>query len=686
MSRKNYWFKMVNKYKKLINQLNNLKKDGKYDDLSNFEQNFLQRKITVIFEKIERLSKSFGMKVAGTALALLLVSGVANSQEFFYKNSLKYSESMPITAFNPSTAYTDIDGDGNFELVMSLSNGDISTFTHISGTNFKSNGLLQLKGDKIYSVLSPPVVDFTDIDSDGDEDMFLGLKNGSILVYENNNGFSFLDTLYCGTVKDFGDNTAISLADFDDDGDEDLFFGNKAGDVVWAENEGSGVFSDTTKFLDLTGTPLNSGENCPSIYDFDNDGDMDLTLGTTGDVISGFSNNGSGLYNFVANLRFDGGEIQSDNKIYPRWFDFDNDGILDFMGNVKSMVNFYKNTDGTHLNAAIHLTSDQLSFTDQASDIDYYDFDNDGDLDLFVSSESISYYTNNGDRTYTFNSYLEADGSDIEYATNIKTALNDFDNDGDVDILVGNGDSIGVYLNNAGVFSYDGLLSDNNGEIRFNDARPVFGNITGSTNLYVGASDNKIRIYTNNSGSFFYGGLLQLDGADMVASNFAFSDINDDNKIDIVFQTSLFNVFVSATNDGSGNLTTFDTITNSGYLFTPIAVAYTFADVDGDGTDEFYVISNLNIEQYNSPHATGIVEPNIAVFDFSKVYSNKNNIIVELNDVQKANVEIYNVSGKMILNKQLLNNRTSLSGFKTGLYLVKIYSEKGINLAKVIVE
>jgi len=675
---------MVNKYKMLINHLSILKKDGKYEDLSSFEQNFLQRKIKSLFVKIERLSKSFGVKVAGTALALLLVSGAANSQEFVFKNTLKHSMDLPITGYNPSTAYTDIDGDGNFELVLANGNGDITSYTHISGTNFKSNGLVKFTDEKYFNLLSYPVIDFTDIDGDGDEDMFVGLKDGHIQVYENDNGFEFLDTLLCGTNDGFGDNAAITLADFDDDGDEDLFIGNKAGNVAWAEHDGSGVFSDTTNFLDLTGTPLDIDKNCPTPHDFNDDGHMDLLIADGTGYADGYSNNGSGLFDILGHINAGGTSINSDDRIYPRWYDFDADGTDDLMANYNKMIAFYKD-NGTTLNAPLFLTSDELSYTDEMEDIDYFDFDKDGDLDLFLSSESIAYYKNNGDGTYLFDSYLEADGSDIEFASNIFPAFNDFDGDGDVDIIIGSGDTLCVYENNAGVFNYTDVLSDNNGVIRRSDANPVFGDIDGSEKLYVGDGTN-IFVYSNNSGNFIDEGFLQLDGVNMASGNFAFTDINDDNITDIVFYINPLSYFVSATNDGSGNLSTNDTITNSGNIFIPLSIGFTFADVDGDGTDEFYILANLSVQRYNSPHATGLREFNTVDVDFSKVYSYGNNITVELTDVKNANVEIYNVSGKMILNEKLLNNRTDFNGLEKGLYLVKVYSEKGINLAKVIVE
>jgi len=272
----------------------------------------------------------------------------------------------------------------------------------------------------------------------------------------------------------------------------------------------------------------------------------------------------------------------------------------------------------------------------------------------------------------------------------LSVAFYDLVGNSDIDMLVGRGDSFSVFENNAGTYSFHSVLSDDNGEIRLNDPKPVFENLGGSIekDLYVASSSyGQIHVFTNNSGSFVDNGRLEVDHVTLQTTNFAFSNINNDGSVDIIYSDGYDEHLFTAKNDGYGNFTENDTIkTSVGGVFMGNDFAYTFADNNNDGIDELYYSSSWGIDIFKSSIVTDIKEKNIVDVDFSKVYSYGNNITVELTDVKNANVEIYNVSGKMILNEKLLNNKTTFNGLEKGLYLVKVYSEKGINLAKVIVE
>jgi uncharacterized repeat protein (TIGR02543 family) len=122
--------------------------------------------------------------------------------------------------------------------------------------------------------------------------------------------------------------------------------------------------------------------------------------------------------------------------------DLDNDGNLDaisskdaYVGDSDIYVN-YGNGDGTFT-----ATTKLIDFTYRAMDYEFYDFDNDGYLDIFIAvdngygaSSYVLWYPNNGDGTFTTQNIaitLPANtGAD-------EIAVYDFNNDGNVDILVG---------------------------------------------------------------------------------------------------------------------------------------------------------------------------------------------------------------------------------------------------------
>jgi len=412
-SRRMYWNKMVMKYKNLINHLSILKKEGEYEDLSSFEKNFLQSKIENVFRKIERLSKSFGVKVAGTALALLLVSGIANSQTFNYLESVKSSTSTPIMSNFSNIAFSDVDGDGNDDLVVVDNYKFVSYYELVSGNNFTPKGPLCFKSFHLFS--NNPTIDFTDIDADGDEDLFIASGYGNVQYYENDNGFKYIELVDFDGTTSMGNSLKFSFADFDDDGYEDIFLGDKNGYVKYAQNNQSGGFGAASNLNYTDGNSIDvGGYSAPALYDLNEDGFIDVFLSEQSGTIVHYQNDGTDKFSTQGTMRA-------------------NNIVIDYC------------------------------------------------------TDSIMFYQNNGDGTYSYNSTIKADNENINGNSHLSVAFYDLVGNSDIDMLVGRGDSLSVFENNAGTYSFHSVLSDDNGEIRLNDPKPVFENLEGSTekDLYV---------------------------------------------------------------------------------------------------------------------------------------------------------------------------------------------------------
>jgi len=175
-----------------------------------------------------------------------------------------------------------------------------------------------------------------------------------------------------------------------------------------------------------------------------------------------YSNNGDGSFTKITT-----GDIVNDGgtSLGSSWGDFDNDGDLDlFVANgdivndtsLFAGVNFLYQNDGSPAYSFTKITvGDIVNDTSSSVGSTWGDFDNDGDLDLFVANEAFQnndLYSNNGDGTFT----KITSGSivnDTEWSLGTSSA--DYDNDGDLDIFVSNvAGNNSLYSNNGNANSW----------------------------------------------------------------------------------------------------------------------------------------------------------------------------------------------------------------------------------------
>ncbi len=237
---------------------------------------------------------------------------------------------------------------------------------------------------------------------------------------------------------------AVVWADFDNDGDADLAVANATNAPCYLfVNEGNGQFTETTPFGSDRSIALACG-------DYDNDGDLDLAVGNGITGVAGqnrlYVNQGDGTY--IGEDQF--GIEQTDSLA---WADFDSDGDLDlavgnggFSGPAQNAL-YVNNGDGSFTQRSEFGRGDTAVLA-------WADADNDGDLDLAVGNWTATQdylYRNNGDGSFTELPVFGARDTNT-------MAWGDCDNDGDLDLAVGNGDFTNaeqnyLYLNNgAGTF------------------------------------------------------------------------------------------------------------------------------------------------------------------------------------------------------------------------------------------
>lgn len=129
---------------------------------------------------------------------------------------------------------------------------------------------------------------WADYDRDGDLDLFVGgmrlsdFRTAPSQLYRNEGDGRFTDVADAAGVEKAGDVTASVWGDHDNDGDEDLFVANLRGPDRLYRNEGDGTFSDVAAAAGVAHTPPIGRSFGSFFFDYDNDGWLDLFVGDYG--------------------------------------------------------------------------------------------------------------------------------------------------------------------------------------------------------------------------------------------------------------------------------------------------------------------------------------------------------------------------------------------------------------------
>lgn len=347
-------------------------------------------------------------------------------------------------------------------------------------------------------------------------------------------------------VNDAGDSRAVNWIDYDNDGDLDLFVTNGPSpgqNNFFYENNGDETF---TKIDSLIINMDNSASDGSSWGDYNNDGYPDLFVANWyGQPNRLYKNNGDKTFSLVSNSII---STEAGHSETGSWGDYDSDGYLDLFvcnsgGNLKNFL--YKN-NGDGLFSKI--TQSFLDQTFESRNVDWVDYNNDNHLDIFVTNESNqneNLYLNNGDGTFSSGnvpSLLQNGGSSTS------SNWEDFDNDGDLDVLIINWSNQPNHLliNNG-----DGTFTKLNSDPFTTDLNNSFGSSVGDvdndgdldifiSNAFTGSSRTKNYLYINNGDGTFVrdSGVVTTDLGWTYGC--AFGDYNKDGWLDL-FIAKVFN-------------------------------------------------------------------------------------------------------------------------------------------------
>ena len=276
-------------------------------------------------------------------------------------------------------------------------------------------------------------------------------------LFHNNGGGSFVEAPDAAVVPDIANSRSVSWVDYDNDGYVDLFTTTALNEPRRLyHNNHDGTFTRITQgdFLTVPG-----GFFGVAWGDYNNDGRPDLFLPQANEPSRLpsylYRNDGGGTFTRAGTGMVDGNA----NANNGAWGDYDNDGDLDLFvscawppGPIIGRTNLFYRNDGndTFTSLTSLPANDPENQGGASTGCNWGDYDNDGWLDLFVANRlghNNFLYHNNSDGTFTkvLDSIVVNDGGD-----SWATAWGDYDNDGSLDLFVGNFDGANFLYHNNG--------------------------------------------------------------------------------------------------------------------------------------------------------------------------------------------------------------------------------------------
>ncbi|QRM90715.1 T9SS type A sorting domain-containing protein [Lacinutrix sp. WUR7] len=341
-------------------------------------------------------------------------------------------QSVTSSAAGAKTVYsTDVDGDGDLDVLSASLDGNISWYENQDGQgSFSSKKIIS------YNTAQAWAVHAADIDGDGDMDVLSIHNGGNFGWFENLDGMGNFGEKH--PIRSTNQGKSVYGADLDNDGDVDVLTADRDG-ISWHENiDGLGNFGSEKVLL------FGSNITSTSVYasDLNGDGNLDVLQATQSqNKISWYENDGNSYDNF-------GGEdIISSYATYVQSVfasDLDGDGDMDVLSanQTSNSIVWYENIDGFG-NFGLGQTITNLAYN--AKSVYASDIDGDGDMDVLSASSNdgeIAWYENiNGLGSFGSQQIIAVNaGAESVFAA-------DIDQDGNMDVLFGSSSKIAWYKN-----------------------------------------------------------------------------------------------------------------------------------------------------------------------------------------------------------------------------------------------
>jgi hypothetical protein len=563
----------------------------------------------------------------------------------------------------------DLDGDGDIDLAIGniyqsnkiyLNDGN----SDLDGNPFSSSTGIELGVEADFT----SDITITDIDKDGDLDIFTANNHDeSNYLYRNTGSSNPFDGVVAEKIsQDQLDTTSMVLIDVDNDNDLDVLVGNNAFPVRLYSNETSlnpfvkvssvdlGIELDESEAAavgDLNGDGLddvivtritiariyfNGGGDSPfdgvsatnlggitwpddvAIVDLNGDTHLDLVFTSVQDTGKNqiFYNNGtSNPFDGVSRVDI---ATEQDLTKSVDFGDVDNDGDIDLIfGNFRTPDYLYLNDGSIGGDPFSTATAIVLPYTNIGSGaVQLVDLNADGFDDLIVAVEDnyqSAYYLNNGTSQPFGDSPLSFAESSV-YSSSITTG--DVDNDGDIDIVFGNGTFFNsgieyLYLNNGTSTPFNGVTPFEIGsQARYTtDVNLVDFDRDGDLDLFVANNGQTDQLFINDGESVNPFSVPAIDiSADTLNSvHHLLSDFDNDGDFDLVVATNKqpTRLYYNSTARNSFTALSYSTVGSSSLDSSLVSTDVAVADINRDGKPD---LLTANVGSVNRFHLNDGVE------------------------------------------------------------------------------
>ncbi|WP_310555847.1 FG-GAP-like repeat-containing protein [Flavobacterium sp.] len=503
---------------------------------------------------------------------------------------------------------------------------------------------------------SSVICSVTDMNGDFLDDIVtVGTNQMNVLTQNTTGGFT--TTNYALPALTANPSWSITAGDFDRNGFNDLVFGSASRlTLIKANATGTG-------YTEIP-YPQNIFTQRANFIDINNDGHLDLFACHDVDQSHAYRNDGAGNLNFDISLF---PTLDVGGNYASIWSDYDNDGDQDMylakcrggapVGDPQRINLLYKNNnDGTFTEsgAAAGVNDGSQSWSTAIED-----FDNDGDMDFLVSniSDQNKLYKNNGDGTFT--DVYATSGIDPQVGSWEIQAV-DFNNDGLIDFLWQNGKEL--YINNGNLtftgydlpFSEGGIGDLNNdGFLDVQFGSNVYYNVPNANNWV------KVKLQGVSSNKNGIGARVEVYGPwgkqiREIRSGHGFSHQSSMNAhFGIGTATEITKIVVKYP---SGTIDTFNN--------PPLNQSISIVEGTTLGIDEF---SKSGFNVYPNPAKTSL---------------NIKSMVG--NSFQTA--KIYDITGKLISEFDAIKESISVENLNSGTYLLLLKDENGNGFSQKFVK